>query len=113
MKPNRLLILIMLLFPSIAVSDGVLFQAYGKITTPTLQEGKMEIRIKYNKRVQNAYTSEDGSYRLIVPDSGEYFFSVFYDNQWTEPHTIFVSRKPVRYNFLIESSGKKYILRRQ
>lgn len=112
MKANILLILIILLFPSIAVSGGVLFQIYGKISPPTPQQREMEIRIEHSGRTQNAYTSKDGSYRFIVPNAGEYLFSVRYDKKWTEPYKIFISKKPVRYNFLIESQGEKYILNR-
>jgi hypothetical protein len=107
----------MLLITSVAISGGG--QIYGKITTPMISKKRepIQIEIKCENRVQNAWTDESGSYRLFVPGYGECSIRIFYNNIWTEPYQIFVSRNPSRYNFsIVVQMGKnkniKYILQR-
>jgi len=113
MKHKAILILIVLLLPSIAISGGG--QIYGNITVPAHHKVgpvPLEMRITCQGRTQNAYTDNNRSYRLFVPGIGECSITVFYLGKWTAPYPIYVTERPIRYNFVIMQIGSEYALQR-
>ncbi len=73
----------------------------------------MEILVECQGRKQNTYTDRSGSYRMFLSYFGECSLSVKYNEQWTTKSPVYVTAKPIRYNFRIHKRGDQYNLIRE
>lgn len=57
-------------------------------------------------------TDRTGTYRLYIRGTGKFTLKVTYQNQ-SPTFDVYVYDHPVRYNFVLERVGDRYILRRE
>ena len=112
MKIILTLLLVIILFPSFALSGGG--QIYGTIVFPGPPIEKNEVVIDCNGLTQNTYTDQVGYFRLFVPSTGTCTLTVNYKGVWTDPLTVILFDEPIRYNFSVRSNEQGgYILLRE
>jgi hypothetical protein len=105
------LTLFIVCWPGIVVAA----QIYGNLKEGSRSVGQgVEVSITCNGKPQKVVTDSYGAYNLYVPQSGKCMLTVFYGNQWSQPHHIFSSEEPTRYDFdLIRLADGSFSLKRR
>lgn len=105
------LMLLVVGWPGIVVAA----QIYGNLKEGSRSVGQgVQVSITCNGSPQKVTTDSYGAYNLYVPQPGKCTLTVYYGNQWSQPHPIFSSEEPTRYDFdLIRQADGSFSLKRR
>jgi hypothetical protein len=115
MKKLLFILIIMCFIPAFGFADAVAGEIYGTIEDsgkPVPADVEVKVALAGAENL-SAKTDKLGAYRVIATNKGKGTLTIVYKNKVSEPAEIVSFDKATRYDWTIEASGDKMILKRK